>query len=373
MSAAGETPSSTQVRRGLSALATALWSNVIPALLAGLVLKYLVPAPGHGLAGVVARLARGFPVPFGAGLFLVFAAIAHHWRSALPLGRPALPAAVPAARRREAIRVGAVLALGTCAILALRAAVVVPYQVVSSSMLPTLEAGDRVVGRKIAYAPPGPLPAAGEIVSFRSSAVQRGGREPLPSVLVKRVVGLPGDRVAMLNGVPVINGWTVPICNVGAYSYLMPDGSGSLLQGMLSVEFLADHTYLILRAPGMPPFEGTYVVQPGEVFVLGDNRTNSIDSRTYRRGQGGGVPLSAIEARVDRFLAGTDHGSGGADLSRLLRPVDALEGDLNAEALSLKALRGGVAECLERRPGVTRPPAPGEPSAGEGATGPGPT
>ncbi|MGH7437377.1 MAG: signal peptidase I, partial [Polyangiaceae bacterium] len=201
---------------------------------------------------------------------------------------------------------GAVIVLLGIGGLALRAKVLEPYQVTSSSMLPTFEAGDRLVGRKVTYAPGGRLPAAGDIVAFRSAAVDVSRRETLPAVLLKRVIGLPGDHVEMSNGVPVVNGWTVPICNVGSYMYIVPDGSGALLQGMLTVEFLGDHSYLTVRGASMPGLDGEYVVQPGEVFVLGDNRTNSVDSRSYGGGRGGGVPLPAVEARVDRFLVGTD-------------------------------------------------------------------
>jgi signal peptidase I len=421
----------------------ALWVGVVPALVAAVAMRYLVPPAGTGVRGVVSLLGHRFPLYGWAALFLLFSALARYWRLNVPGGRYAcaLPAHLvpeekdarrlaewtdaatlyealrsPAAQRRLGAMVDreraskAVAALGAlhaalaagdrtrmvearravedaaspllsskrrrgriawtatvaaaaAAALLVRARVAEPYYVLSPSMLPTLAPADLVAGSKLGYAfAADHLPARGDVVVFRSSGVAPTlAGVALPEVLVKRVIGLPGDRIRMRANAPVINGWQVPTCRAGEYVYVLPDASGSMLHGQLVVEFLGDRPYLTVHAAGAPAPE-EYVVKPGEVFVLGDNRSNSMDSRSYDRGRGGGVPLGAIAGRAAWFLTGSRR-NGEADWGRFLRPIDTMQARLRLEGMDTKALEEGIARCLTHPPDVTRPPPPSEPSA----------
>lgn len=147
---------------------------------------------------------------------------------------------------------GAVLLLLVGAVAAVRATVAVPVRVESASMAPTLEAGDVVlVSRR---APEIATLHRWDLVVF---AEPRHGRRTL-----KRVVGLPGESVVVLDGVLHVDGRAV------AEDWVDP---GSV-----------DGYY-----------SRTFVVPPDHVLVLGDNRGNSVDSRDY-----GAVPAEDLEGRV---------------------------------------------------------------------------
>lgn len=431
------------LQRAVQRALIALWEGIIPALLAGLVLRDLVPPAGHGVEGVVAAWGHRFELYFGVGLFLVFSAMARYWRYRLPGGRYAsvLPAhlavgerdagrlaqwasdaalyeqlrsgrthhrvertvdaeklaefdrrvadlrvaleAGDGARAREAARAARSIASAALAtqrrwdglsliatsiavvggVLAVRARWVESYEVFGESMLPTFEPGDRIAGDKWDYAfASGHVPHRGDIIAFRSSGLSLGPRAGgFPDVLVKRVIGLPGDRIEMQGDVPVINGWPVPSCDAGEYLYVYPDASGRTLHGRLRVEFLDERAYLTVRAPATP-FPDGYRVKPGEVFVLGDNRGNSIDSRAFGAGRGAGVPIASIQARAARFLLGT-HRNGETDFERFLGPVDGLQVRLRLEGPETDTLESKVEHCLNHQPKDTRPPPPEEPSA----------
>jgi signal peptidase I len=342
-----------------------LGTTVLPALLTGLVLQYLVPAVGAGLSGAVARLAHRHVLLFGVGLFLLFSSIAQYWVNRyLDVSRPPRMLRPALSRpRREALGILAFIGAAAGAAIAVRA-YARPYEVLSASMLPTLEPDDLIAGRVSHGSADSRTPRRGDIVVFQDSAVPLKLRSgPVPDILVKRVLGLPGDVMEMHGDVPVINGWTVPTCDAGEYMYVTPDVGSVALRGRLRVEFVEDRTYLTIHALGRP-FVGAYRVKPGEVFVLGDNRGNSMDSRAYATGHGAGVPVDAIEARVQWFLVGTRR-AGGADLGRWLRPIDSLGAPRSLAGVqhdltdaSAPSLEDGIARCLKNRPLDTHPPPP---------------
>jgi signal peptidase I len=345
-------------RSGARAIAVGL----VPALLAGVTMRYLVPGVASGARGplgVVAFAGEQYPAFLAVALFLLYAALVRYWSPWLPGGAYLRPPAVdaahgaaPAAAGRGAGALFAVVAAAIVAALIVRAKIVAPYAVLSASMLPTLEPRDLVAGNKVAYAGrDGGVPRRGDVIVFPSAAVAITRVPGLPDLLVKRVIGLPGDRIEFHGASPVINGWEIPSCDAGAYVYVAP-GGGELHVGRIAVEFLDDRSYLTVRAP--PEEFHEYRVSPGEVFVLGDNRASSLDSRSWNQAHGGGVPVHAVQARAQWFVSGVTR-SGRPDFGRLLLPVDGPR--WHVEGMDAGALERGIAACLARARRDTHPPA----------------
>jgi signal peptidase I len=192
------------------------------------------------------------------------------------------PERAPAVTSTRALgRWGLLVAASALAALVVRARVAEVYRVTSASMLPSLRVDDRVLASKLA----GRL-RRGDMVVFRSGA----------GPLVKRVVALAGDRVAMRGSTPVVNGAPVDTCDAGEYLEVV-DETGRAVHGRLHVEWSSGHAYLTVYAAGASTSE-EYVVPEGAVFVVGDDRALSVDSRSF-----GAVPVDAVLARVVAPLA----------------------------------------------------------------------
>lgn len=152
-----------------------------------------------------------------------------------------------------------------------------PYRVPSGSMQPSLKPGDFIFVSQVAYVG-ARQPQRGDLVTF----YQKG---PPRAAYVKRVVGLPGDRVEIKRNRLVINGLHLSYekiaenadnPNPDLFDIFWERIEGQAWQVILNKEN---------QGASMPPL----IVPPGEIFLLGDNRDTSDDSRTW-----GTVPIGQI-------------------------------------------------------------------------------
>jgi signal peptidase I len=166
--------------------------------------------------------------------------------------------------------------------LLLRAFVVEAFQIPSGSMIPTLEVGDHIFVAKFSYGLVVPFsnkkilefrePSRGDVIVFKYPQD--------PSIdYIKRVVGLPGEKVEVRNNEVFINGKPMAREHVGAFH---DEGPADDHDSELWHETLGTKQHETLQEPGRAPSNfGPLVVPAGNVFVMGDNRDNSSDSRVW--------------------------------------------------------------------------------------------
>jgi len=177
--------------------------------------------------------------------------------------------------------------------------VVVDWNYVStSSMQPTIAVGDHIIVDRLAYDLRLPFtrlalreraqPQRGDIVAFSSPVDE--------TLYVKRVIGLPGDRIALIDHVLQINGEAATV------SAVRSDEDRSVME-----EVFAGHAHMIaidgdaLSPPNLLPLR----VPPDAYLVLGDNRNQSFDSRQF-----GFVDRDRILGRVTHVAFSIDSKNG---------------------------------------------------------------
>lgn len=163
-------------------------------------------------------------------------------------------------------------------VLVLRSFLVEPFQIPSASMVPTLQVGDFILVNKYAYGLRLPVtrtkimdidqPQRGEVMVFFPPNDKR--------YFIKRVVGLPGDHVQLLDNQLFVNGELMSQDDID-----VPYSAGYGYDIMQ--ENLGGHEHLIRkrRTPRMLGRNFSYVVPEGFYFMMGDNRDNSSDSRVW--------------------------------------------------------------------------------------------
>ncbi|MBL6604981.1 MAG: signal peptidase I [Alphaproteobacteria bacterium] len=170
-----------------------------------------------------------------------------------------------------------------------RSVIAEPFNIPSGSMIPTLLVGDYLFVSKFSYgysrhsfpfsAAPisnrvmASMPERGDVAVFR-----------LPSNVsvdyIKRVVGLPGDRIQVKRGILHINGQAVERRLVGNGN--IASGQTSLVTQRYEEVFPDGHTHIIQEVSDNQVFDNTpeFTVPEGHYFMMGDNRDNSRDSRS---------------------------------------------------------------------------------------------
>ncbi len=168
----------------------------------------------------------------------------------------------------------------------IRQFVVEAFKIPSGSMIPTLTIGDHLLVNKFIYGPRIPFtdtrifawkePKRGDIIVFKYP-------ENETKNFIKRVVGLPGDKIEIKNGKLFINDQPVPVTDLGVYEgrtrgRVLPTirNRGSLKNSSGTVK----HKILYLHDQSGYNF-GPILVPKDSVFVMGDNRDNSQDSRVW--------------------------------------------------------------------------------------------
>jgi signal peptidase I len=283
------------------------------------VLLTLVFGPGAGQV-IIGRIIRGVLWALVPWLVLVpmFFVVGAWFILALPLVllgamvdaavvRP--PAAGP---RRWGPSLGICVALvvgGALLSTATRTFLFAAYRIPAGSMVPTLEVGDDLYVTKLPFEP-----RLGDVILFRYPKKRERH-------YIKRVVAVGGDIIAFRNEQIILNGKPVPRRPLqGPCEYRQPPdpeqgGEGKTVVCRAFEETLGGHRYHVIQGPTAAPLDHLPVtVPPGHLFVMGDNRDNSHDSRFW-----GPVPPGDVVGRAASIWFSS--GPEGIRWERMMKPV----------------------------------------------------
>lgn len=175
----------------------------------------------------------------------------------------------------------------------LRTFVLSAYKIPSESMLPTLRVGDFVFAYKLPYGVDipivgkrwwtGHMPERGDIVVFKHP-------QDKSASFIKRVIGLPGDRIEIKQGLLFVNDQMVPFEKLNGVSL---DGVDAPNIEYRAEKFAGKPYSVMVSSEATKEIFGPMLVPPGHFFVLGDNRYSSDDSRHW-----GVVPMENIEGKA---------------------------------------------------------------------------
>jgi len=242
------------------------------------------------------------------------------------------PATEPAEKPREKVNWLVEvrgLALMLLAVLAFHSFLAKPFYIPSQSMMPNLLVGDRLVVSKYPYGwswvsasfhllPRGTWRIAGSTPEYGDIVI--AVPPDRDEDYIKRVVALPGDRIAVINGQIVLNGKAVPqtvepplelpvepnaLCTAEDYPNLKvrkASGKDICELPLLRETMPNGATYVVIDHMRQPLDNMPEITVPQDsVFLMGDNRDHSADSRaeTWERGLGGPVPLANIGGRAE--------------------------------------------------------------------------
>jgi signal peptidase I len=200
---------------------------------------------------------------------------------------------------------GKQLGLAIFIVLLLRSSIIEPYKIPSGSMIPTLFIGDQIFVNKFAYGLKLPFtewfldsplyvgeqayPNRGDVIVFRYPKDES-------LTFIKRVIGLPGDTIAMRDKVLYVN--NQPVKMEPLRDPKLEEGIDSEYDKQTLTMFKEDllgvpHPVLYDTKNLMNSDYGPITIKPGEIFCMGDNRDRSSDSRSW-----GIVPLKNVKGRA---------------------------------------------------------------------------
>ena len=195
----------------------------------------------------------------------------------------------------------------------LRSFLVEPFRIPSGSMMPGLLAGDFILVNKYTYGMRLPVinqkavdlgaPKRGDVLVFRFPA------DPAVNY-IKRVIGLPGDRLVYRDKTLFINGQPMPQTLVGDYTYA--ESGNHLLFARRFREQIDGSEHDILQSEGAGSGTLEFSVPAGHYFVMGDNRDRSNDSRFW-----GTVPDANVVGRAFLIWFSWDMVAGGVSWNRI--------------------------------------------------------